>query len=302
MPLKIFAVLALCLAMTAPGLTATVVDMQLIGAAFFSDACRQQAEALGIARTPDANALVAAFAGLKRRPANSRAAERQQRDDCTVPAVELINLLRLNGIDAELVSATMANESVPADPIDRVLVYLPALDAISILRYRSKSKASSICSFASGQSANTFSAPRSPAVGAMLAPVPACTCTRRQATQRRPSASKPKRSAAAERRRCRPRESGNPRSPASGIWGPHNGVPRHASVAGCPARATAGNVMPRRWVTAPSPRLRRALAPNPPYAGWRSTLPCQHPSSSSTTHRALSSSPSMTGPSASPAS
>src|SRR5438128_10995735 len=101
MPLKIFAVLALCLAMTAPGLTATVVDMQLIRAAFFSDACRQQAEALGIARTPDANALVAAFAGLKRRPANSRAAERQQRDDCTVPAVELINLLRLNGIDAE---------------------------------------------------------------------------------------------------------------------------------------------------------------------------------------------------------
>ena len=126
--LPLVLVLALCLAMTAPGLTATVVDMQLIGAAFFSDACRQQAEALGIARTPDANALVAAFAGLKRRPANSRAAERQQRDDCTVPAVELINLLRLNGIDAELVSATMANESVPADPIDRVLVYLPALD------------------------------------------------------------------------------------------------------------------------------------------------------------------------------
>jgi hypothetical protein len=40
----------------------------------------------------------------------------------------LINLLRLNGIDAELVSATVTNESVPADPIERVLVYVPALD------------------------------------------------------------------------------------------------------------------------------------------------------------------------------
>lgn len=126
MPLTIFAVLALSLAMTLHARAATIVDMQLVRAAFFSDACRQEAEALGIERTSDANALVAAFAGW--RPANSRAAEGQQRDDCTVPAVALIHLLRLNGIDAELVSATMANESVPADPIDRVLVYLPALD------------------------------------------------------------------------------------------------------------------------------------------------------------------------------
>jgi hypothetical protein len=58
--LKVFAVLALCLAMTAPGLAATIVDIQLIRAAFFSDACRQQAEALGIARTSNANALLAA--------------------------------------------------------------------------------------------------------------------------------------------------------------------------------------------------------------------------------------------------
>ena len=123
MGLKIFAVLALCLAMTAPGLAATIVDTQLIRAAFFSDACRQQAEALGITRTSDANALLAAFAGLRRQPANSPAAE-GKRDDCSVPAVLLINLLRANGIDAELVSATMA----PAEPIDRVLVYVPVLD------------------------------------------------------------------------------------------------------------------------------------------------------------------------------
>jgi hypothetical protein len=123
MPLTIFMVLALCLAMTAPGLAATIVDTQLIRAAFFSDACRQQAEALGITRTSDANALLAAFAGLRRQPANSPAAE-GKRDDCSVSAVLLINLLRDNGIDAELVSATMA----PADPIDRVLVYVPVLD------------------------------------------------------------------------------------------------------------------------------------------------------------------------------
>jgi hypothetical protein len=40
--------------MTLHARAATTVDMQLIRAAFFSDACRQQAEALGIARTSDA--------------------------------------------------------------------------------------------------------------------------------------------------------------------------------------------------------------------------------------------------------
>jgi hypothetical protein len=119
MALKIFTVLALCLAMTASGWTATIVDMQLIRAAFFSDACRQEAEALGIARTSDANALLAAFAGLQRRPASSPTAG-AQRDDCSVPAVAVINLLRLNGIDAELVSATTAKEAAPADQVERV--------------------------------------------------------------------------------------------------------------------------------------------------------------------------------------
>src|SRR5262249_7328742 len=88
MALKIFTVLALWLAMIASGWTAPVVDMQLIRAAFFSDACRQQAEALGVARTSDANALLAALAGLQRRPARSPTAG-AQRDDCKVPAVAL---------------------------------------------------------------------------------------------------------------------------------------------------------------------------------------------------------------------
>ena len=75
MPLTIIAVLALCLAMTVPARAATALEYRLVGPAFFSDACRQEAEALGIARTSDANALLAAFAGLRRQPANSSAAE-----------------------------------------------------------------------------------------------------------------------------------------------------------------------------------------------------------------------------------
>jgi len=127
MALRIFTVLALCLATTVPGEAATVVDTQLIRATFFSDACRQETQALGIARTSDANVLVAAFAGLRQQGARVSGGD-AQRNDCSVPAVALINLLRLNGIDAELVSAAMTKEAMPADQSDRVLVYVPALD------------------------------------------------------------------------------------------------------------------------------------------------------------------------------
>jgi hypothetical protein len=51
---------------------------------------------------------------LRRQPANSPAAE-GKRDDCSEPAVLLINLLRGNGM-------------APAEPIDRILVYVPVLD------------------------------------------------------------------------------------------------------------------------------------------------------------------------------
>jgi hypothetical protein len=197
MPLIIFAALALCLAMTAPGWTATIVDMQLIRAAFFSDVCRQQAEALGIARTSDANALLAVFAGLQRRSASSLTAD-AQRDDCKVPAVALINLLRLNGSDAELVSATMAKEAAPADQVERVLVYPPALQryfdpalrleeqGLVDLLLRERAERKHVLGPALGASARD--------------PCPS-TCMHvytGQATQRRPCASKPKRSAAAE--------------------------------------------------------------------------------------------------------
>src|SRR5262249_39267323 len=78
MALKIFTFLALGLATTVPGRAATAVEYRLVGPAFFSDACRQQAEGLGITRTSDANALLAAFAGLRRQPANPPPADRQR--------------------------------------------------------------------------------------------------------------------------------------------------------------------------------------------------------------------------------
>jgi hypothetical protein len=52
---------------------------------------------------------------------------------CDLPAVALINLLRLNGVAAELVLVSMlqarsAGHSAFSDRVDGVLVYVPALD------------------------------------------------------------------------------------------------------------------------------------------------------------------------------
>jgi hypothetical protein len=105
---------------------------RLIRSAYFSDACRQEAKALGIAGTSDANALFAAFATLGRPIASGADHPDAERDDCRAPVVLLINLLRLNGIDAELVFASMSRASAadgaPPDKIDRVLVYVPERD------------------------------------------------------------------------------------------------------------------------------------------------------------------------------
>jgi hypothetical protein len=108
---------------------------RLIQAAYFSDACRREAAALGIAPTSDAGALLASFATLRRQLAAGPGDDppNAQLDDCRAPVVLLINLLRGNGLDAELVFAVMAPTSASAvgassDKIDRVLVYVAALD------------------------------------------------------------------------------------------------------------------------------------------------------------------------------
>ena len=126
MPLTMFAVLALLLATTFHGQAEPTVGDRLVRAAFFSDACRQEGEALAVARSSDANALVAAFGGLRRQRASASGADAVH-EDCRVPAIVLINLLRLNGIDAELVSAATVKATTPADQTERVLVYVPAL-------------------------------------------------------------------------------------------------------------------------------------------------------------------------------
>jgi hypothetical protein len=131
------AALGLLLSATAPGHGSSDMLDRLARAAYFSDACRQEAAALGIMATADADALFAAFA-RRLAAAALRAGPPDVRDpdvlgnDCQAPAVVLINLLRGNGIDAALAFSLMpranaGGEIEPLGKIDRVLVYVPAL-------------------------------------------------------------------------------------------------------------------------------------------------------------------------------
>jgi hypothetical protein len=122
----------------------TIVDMQaatgtgrgtmarLIQSAYFSGACRQEAEALGIAPTSDANELLTAFATFARHVASSTGRVDMENSDCRVPVVLLINLLRLNRVDAELAFVSMsrasAADSASLSNIDRILAFVPSLN------------------------------------------------------------------------------------------------------------------------------------------------------------------------------
>jgi hypothetical protein len=130
------AALGLLLSASAPGHGSSDMLDRLARAAYFSDACRQETAALGIMPTADADALFAAFA---RRLAAGRADPPDALypnvlgNDCQEPAAVLINLLRGNGIDAALAFSLMpranaGGEIEPLGKIDRVLVYVPALD------------------------------------------------------------------------------------------------------------------------------------------------------------------------------
>src|SRR5262249_1480138 len=101
-----------------------------VRAAFFSDVCRQEAASLGLARTSDPDVLLAAFETyLAGAPARSSATPIGA--DCLAPGILLINLLRLNGLDAELVLASTQPTSETSDAqrgeVFRVLVYVVAL-------------------------------------------------------------------------------------------------------------------------------------------------------------------------------
>jgi hypothetical protein len=117
----------------------------LVSAAYFSDACRHEAALLGIAGPAEPRFLVAAFARSMATGAPDARAERgagafdpgSGSAGCGVPAVGLINLLRLNGIAAELALVSTRPASAPPDPavfnkVESVLVYLPGSIAMSI--------------------------------------------------------------------------------------------------------------------------------------------------------------------------
>jgi hypothetical protein len=107
---------------------------KMFEAAYFSNECRQTAQALDSAHTADAFAIFTAFAHRPQRGgAPDATAPDVARHDCLAPAILLLNLFRLNGIDAEVALVS----TMPADPaaaeigiageIDRVVVFVTAL-------------------------------------------------------------------------------------------------------------------------------------------------------------------------------
>jgi hypothetical protein len=113
----------------------------LVSAAYFSDACRHEAELFGIVGLADPRFLIAAFgrrmaAGTPDARAEVRAGPVDVKSGsagCSLPAVGFINLLRLNGIAAELALVSTQRAGAPSEPaaldkLDKALVYVPVLD------------------------------------------------------------------------------------------------------------------------------------------------------------------------------
>ena len=98
---------------------------RLARAAYFSETCRQEAAALDV-RTSDPDALIAAVAAFAR----GRSAMLDARtDDCKAPVVLLVNVMRINNLDAELVftpttQMNAARDIEAADKIDCAVVHV----------------------------------------------------------------------------------------------------------------------------------------------------------------------------------
>jgi hypothetical protein len=97
-------------------------------AAYFSDVCRQRAEAMGLSGMTNVDALLEGIAlfgrGAPDAPRALMLRDYVRRDDCDIPAILLVNLLRSNGLDAELVLRC----SFDGPQIGRMYVYVPARD------------------------------------------------------------------------------------------------------------------------------------------------------------------------------
>jgi len=103
----------------------------LMQAAYYSDGCRQRAEALSIAPTnaqaATAQALVTAFLD-QHAAAPSAGGPDATHDPCELPQVLLINLLRSHGFDADLVVVSTTPAGVPPSMIYTLQVFVAALD------------------------------------------------------------------------------------------------------------------------------------------------------------------------------
>ena len=93
--------------------------VRLIRAGYFSPECKASAEALAIEPTRDAEALFTAFAHARRRPAGQ---DTGLGAECADAAVLLVNLFRLNGIEADFAFAIGASGM-----IERTVVRVPRL-------------------------------------------------------------------------------------------------------------------------------------------------------------------------------
>jgi hypothetical protein len=97
---------------------------------FFSEACRQRAAEIGLSDMTSIEVALSAVAAFGRRL--KRPGVREALDDaCEVPGILLVNLLRLNRVDAELVLMTPSRhliDDAPAPMVRRIYVYVPKHD------------------------------------------------------------------------------------------------------------------------------------------------------------------------------
>jgi len=105
---------------------------RLVNGAFFSQTCRQRAAEIGFSDTTNVDAALEAVAAFGRRPKRPGVPEAMLDDACEIPAILLINLLRLNGVDADLVEATRrprpdSDDKTPSS-IQGMYVYVPKYD------------------------------------------------------------------------------------------------------------------------------------------------------------------------------
>jgi hypothetical protein len=104
----------------------------LVNGAFFSEACRQRAAAIGLSETTNVDVVLSAVAAFGRRLKRPGVLEVVLDDACEVPAILLVNLLRSNGVDAEVILVA----GRPRDPsdgsseklVEHIYVYVPKYD------------------------------------------------------------------------------------------------------------------------------------------------------------------------------